>query len=403
MEENVTLGKALEMLLKVTATLPTEMITLAEADGRISARDVLAAQNIPEAARSAVDGYALHGCNLSRPEGMSVKGRLRAGEIPHWPLFPGETEAVVTGSVLPEHTGAVVPMEMVDIKNSRLVVRSESVQAGENIRPAGEDFLAGEGLAHRGTRLTPGLIGALAAFGIDDVAVFRRPRVAVLSLGREIVPHQVVPLSGQVRDCNGPLLRSLIGEQGGLVLAVQTAGGLAEGDAVEDCLSRLLQQTDLLLVIGGGAHGPDDRTYQILRSLGARILYWGMRIKPGSHSGAACPEGKLIIALSGNPTACAVGYHLLVAPVLRLMQCLTPDLLRMTATCQTPIHKQATVQRYLLGYAVSSRGGWQVTASALQKSSMLKPLLSYNCLIELQAGQKYLQEGDQVTIIFTRE
>ncbi|MGB9804793.1 molybdopterin molybdotransferase MoeA, partial [Desulfofundulus sp.] len=316
------------------------------------------------------------------------------------PLSPGQAVGVLTGSPLPAGTGAVIPQESVTVDENRVVFAGK-ISPGSNIRQAGEDFRSGELLVKRGTILDPCMISVLAALGYGEVPVYRRPRVAILSLGHEIVPCYVTPAPGQVRDSNGPLLASLVSRDGGEVIGVEIAGDEKAGGAKKR-LQRLLQNADLVLTIGGTASGACDQALPVLRQTGARPLFWGIRMKPGSHSGAAIHDSRLVISLSGNPAACAVGYQLLAAPVLRAFQRLNPYPYRIHALCTDRFPKKGGPRRFLRGHAVCRQDGWEVKLLPGQKSSMLRSLINWNALIDLPAGHPPLEPGSKVpTLLLT--
>lgn len=351
----------------------------------------------PPHPQASVDGYAVHVDDVGRCSNFKVKEYLRNGDVPGSPLMPGQTAGVVTGGPLPGGTGAVIPQESVAVKGDRAVFTAE-VSPDSNIKQPGEDFRAGELLARRGIRLDPGLLGVLAAFGNSEVPVCRRPRVMILSLGREIVPCHATPAPGQIWDSNGPLLASLVTRDGGQVAGVEVAGD-ENPDGVKERLKKLLKQADLVLTVGGAASGVCDNALLALREIGARLLFWGVRIKPGSHCGAAVWDSKPVISLSGNPAACAVGYQLLAAPVLRAFQALNPFPHRLAALCTDPFPKKGGPRRFLRGYAVCHQDGWRVSLLPGQKSSMLRSLIGWNALVELPAGHPPLEPESQVSVL----
>ncbi len=394
---NVNLEKAQEILLGHVDSLPCELVSLLKALDRVVYRDVFAVHDLPPYPQAAMDGYAVPTGASGGNKSFTVIELLQPGEMPGNPLGPGLVTAVVTGGPLPVGTGAVIPYESARYGEGNVTFAVE-VKPGDNIKPLGEDFLSGDLLARRGDRVNPGLISALAAFGKNEVEVFCHPKVAVLSLGQEIVPSHVKPSAGQRRDSNGPLLAALVSRDGGQVTGVE-AVGVENTAQVEDRLQKLLQQADLVLTTGGAASGVSDQALQVLRQMGAQPLFWGVKIKPGSHSGATVCKGKLIISLSGNPAACAVGYYLLVAPVLRAMQGLSPYLQRLSALCANSFLKKGGPRRFVQGYATCSNEGWMVTVLPGQKSSMMRALIGSNALIELPAGHPPLYEGSKVSVI----
>ncbi|WP_066633498.1 molybdopterin molybdotransferase MoeA [Desulfolucanica intricata] len=394
---DVHLEEAQELLLSCVTPLTCQYVPLPDVLGRVSYQDIYAEHDIPSCSQSAVDGYAVSIDEQVEGTGYMVKERLKPGELPGISLGPGQACGVVTGGPLPAGTGAVVPQELADLKGKRVTFKKE-IQPGSNIKLPGEDFKAGELIAQRGTPLSPGLVGVLAAYGKSKVAVFARPRTAILSLGREIVPYYVVPGPAGIRDSNGPLLAAYVQRAGGEVAAVEAAGD-DNPSQVKYLLEKLLKQADIVITTGGAASGVCDQALSLLRETGARPLFWGVKIKPGSHSGAVSYNSKLIISLSGNPAACAVGFHLLAAPVLRALQGLTPQAERLTAVCTNPFLKRGGPRRFIRGNVFCGQKGWQVAILPGQKSSMLRSLINCNALIDLPAGHSPVEEGEEVSVI----
>ena len=397
MLSNIKLEEAQEILLSLAAPLPEETLPLLQTPGRVIARDLYADHDLPPCPQAVVDGYAINTEPANAPQSYDLIEILRPGKKPDFPLHPGQAASVLTGSPLPSGTLAVVPQEITRLESNRVLI-SEKILPGENIKPQGEDFKAGDLLVAQGTRLEPGALGVLAAYGINKVPVIKKPRVAVLSLGQNIVPYDRVPEPGQMRDSNGPLLAAFVMRDGGQVTGL-TVTGAEDASNLRVHLEKLLQQADLVITTGGAATGAYDKAVYMLKHIGARLLFWGVKIKPGAHSGAAICNTKFIIALSGNPAACAVGYHLLAAPVLRALQGLNPHYRRLPASCSNSFPKKAATRRFLHGYAESSDGKWQVTILPGQKSSMLRALLRSNALIDLPPGHPPVEKGQSLSII----
>ncbi len=398
MLENVKLEEAQELILDFIKPLPAESVPLLEALGRIICRDAYAEYDLPACEQSAVDGFAVSENEKEKAHNYIVREFLKPGEMPASALNPGQAAGVVTGGPVPGGTAAVVPYEITRLAGNQLHFTGDLVP-GENIKPRGEDFRKGDLLARQGTVLNPGLIGALAAFGKSEVFVHRRPRVAILGLGQGIVPCQTMPLPGQLRDSNGPILAALAQRDGGQVASIELVG---DGDLtqIKTQTEKLLRQSDILLTTGGTASGECDQALRAVRQTGAKLLFWGVRIKPGSHSGAAVYDDKLIISLSGNPAACAAGYHLLAAPVLRLLQGLNPYPEYVTAVCTSSFLKKGGPRRFIQANLEINKEGLKVTIMPGQKSSMLRGLLNNgNALIDLPAGHPPLEAGAEVSVI----
>jgi molybdopterin molybdotransferase len=395
--KNVKLEEAQDILLSLVTPLPGETVPLLQSLGRVAARDLYTDQNLPSCPQAVVDGYAVCPGDDNGSLGYAIKEQLSPGKTATSPLGPGQAVYVSTGCELPAGTTAVVPYEVARLAGER-VFFTEEILPGENIRQPGEDFQAGTLLVSRGMRLSPGIISALAAFGKSKVTVFRRPKVAVLGLGGGIVSYHHIPERGQIRDSNGPLVAALALQDGGQVTNVEVSGDESPS-FLKEHLENLLQQADLVITTGGAAAGAYDQATYTFKNMGAHLLFWGIKIKPGSHSGVAVVNNKIIIALSGNPAACATGYHLLAGPVLRAMQELTPYPRAITATCTSDFNKEGGPRRFVQGYAVCDDSGWRVNILPGQKSSMLQALTKSNALIDLPAGSPPVEAGQKVKII----
>lgn len=394
---NIHLEQAQEELLKNIAPPAAEPVSIMQALGRVATRDIHAPNSLPSCPQSAVDGFAIHKGDVSGGRSLLVSGYLRAGEVPALPLVPGQTVGVVTGGILPQGTGAVIPEEQAKIIEDHLSFLGE-ISPGNNIKQTGEDFRAGELLVRSGTTLTPGLISLLAAFGCSRISVYRRPQVAILSLGEQIVPCGSAIAPGQIPDSNGPLLSALAMRDGGEVAAVEITGS-QEPAAIKEHLIRLLRKSDLVLSTGGTYAGVCIDVRRQLQQDRGTPLFWGVRMKSGDHSGAVVWDAKPILFLSGNPAACAVGYQSLAAPVLRSLQGLDPYPRRCTAVCTNSFPQTGGLRRFVRGHAVCDHNGWQVTVLPGQKSSMLRSLINCNALIDLPAGNPPLESGAKVSII----
>lgn len=397
MLKNIKLEEAQDTLLSLITTLPHETIPLLQSLDRVTYREVFADSNLPPCPQAVVDGYAVNADPAGAPETYELTELLKPGERSKYPLLPGQAAGVATGGPLPAGTVAVIPQETARVE-ANCVASTGRFLPGENIKQPGEDFRTGDLLVSSGTRLGPGAIGVLAAYGHGKVAVIRKPRVAVLGLGQGVVPYQAAPEPGQVRDSNSPLLAALVMRDGGQVTGLAATGAECAINLKEH-LEILLQQSDLIITTGGAASGVYDQAIYMLRHVGARLLFWGVKIKPGAHSGAALCNRKFIIALSGNPAACAVGYHLLARPVLLALQGLNPHPQHIMASCKNSYPKKTGTRRFLQGYADSDEGKWGVTIIPGQKSSMLQAVLKSNALVELPQGRPPVEAGQDLAVI----
>ena len=389
---NISLEEAQNQILQHSHPLDTENISILSALGRVSAADINAPVDLPGGDQSAVDGYALGGVR----DIYQLNGEGKPGEISLVQLQPGQTWAVSTGGNLPGGTTAVIPHEKTVLRNDCLYPREE-IKPGNNIKQAGEDFRRGSRLVSQGRVLDAAEISLLAAFGITNIEVYRQPRVAVLCLSQNIVSWQANPQPGQMRDSNGPLLGSLVMRDGGIPVACHTFESVK--DSFKDTAEKLLEQCDILIVNGGTYADGDNEAATLMKALGAEVLYWDVPVQPGSHTGFSLYHSRQIFALSGNPAACAVGYHLFVVPSLKAMQGLDPGLKRITAVCSNGFTKKAGSRRLVRGHLVWTDKGWRVAVLPGQKPSMIRSLLQCNALIDIPAGSPPLEAGQEVSVI----
>jgi molybdopterin molybdotransferase len=328
--------EARRRLAEAAQAVGTERVPLAGALGRVLAADVVAPEDLPRFARSAVDGYAVHATDLAgarpgTPALLLLGPAVVMGEAALAPLSSGQAVAVATGARVPPGTDAVVMVERtVLLPGDAGAARPEQLQvlealaAGRNLVAQGEDVRVGTTLVGQGRRIAPRDLALLAAVGISDLLVTRRPRVAVLSSGAELVPAAAQPGAGGVRDVNLPALAAAAGAAGALV----TSAGIVPDDpaVVSRTVGTLAEAHDLVLITGGTSVGAADHTAEALHLLGARTLFHGVAIRPGRPTLAAQLGDTLIIGLPGVPAAAQVVFEVFVRAVLaRLGGVAQPD------------------------------------------------------------------------------
>lgn len=311
------MGEALERLLTLAdgARLEgTECVPLAAADGRVLAEALHAASDLPPWPNSAMDGYALAQADWVG-EPMEVSQRIFAGHSPT-PLKPGTCARIFTGAPVPEGADCVQMQENAQVDDDGRVHFMRPVKAGLNIRPRGQECTAGERVLEAGTRLGPIELGLAATLGAAHVTVIRKPRVAVLSTGDELVALGEPLGPGQIYNSNRTLLCSWLARTG---CEVVDAGIIVDDLALtRDALARL-HEVDLILTTGGVSVGEADYLGQALRE-GGQLSLWKLAIKPGKPLTVGHYQGTVVIGLPGNPASTLVTFALLARPyLLRLM------------------------------------------------------------------------------------
>lgn len=317
----VTVEAMRQMLMGFSPLTDTEAIPVEEALSRVCAHDITAPEHLPARSRSAMDGYAVcaqdtFGASESLPAYLDLAGSIRidAKDIPALP--PGACMELPTGASLPPHADAVVMVEHTQHLGPDTVEIRRSVTPGDNVLLVGEDVRMGAQAISRGTRLRAQDLGLLAALGVHTLPVVRRPRVAVLSTGDELVPISATPRPGQIRDVNGPVIRALVRQHGGVPLDL----GLVRDDeaSLRDALCQGIDAgADLLCISGGSSVGVRDLTVRVLESLDAHILAHGIAMAPGKPTIVARWQNRPVLGLPGQMASAFVVLWVLGIPLLR--------------------------------------------------------------------------------------
>jgi len=345
------------------APLGEERIALARALGRVLAATVVAPVDVPGFDRSNVDGFALrsedtHGAAEEDVRTLALTGeRLSPGVAPQMPVVAGTATTVATGGMLPRGADAVVMIEHTEVDPPAGLRVSRAVAPGENLSHAGTDIARGETVLRAGQVLSSREIGVLAALGLAEVTVWRRPRVAILSTGDEIVApgHPLPP--GAVYDSNAAILAAAVEELGCEPVPL----GIVRDDdaALAQALERALRE-DAVVLSGGTSKGAGDLSYRVVARLGEPgIVAHGVALKPGKPVCLAVAQGRPVAILPGFPTSAIFTFHEFVAPVLRAFAGLAAER-RATVRARVPmrINSERGRTEYLLVGLIQGAEGW---------------------------------------------
>lgn len=305
-----------------------ENAPLEAAVGRRLAQDVCSDTPWPATDRSAMDGFAVRAGSSGLRAGtrLGVVGECLAGHPFAGIVEDGQAIRIMTGAVVPQSVDCVVPVENTSGYGGSDVTLTVDAARGDNIRPMGSEVAMGQRLLAAGTRIGAAEIGALAVLGIDPVPVFRRPRVAILATGDEVVEIHRVPNPHQVRNSNAPALAAQVAEAGGEALPLGIARDRQQ--ELRASLAKGLSEAEVLVTIGGVSKGTHDLVHRLLAELGVEQIFHGVAIKPGKPAFfgrlARDPCPAFVFGLPGNPASCFTMFHLLVAPLLARL-CGAPD------------------------------------------------------------------------------
>lgn len=324
----ITLVEHRERALALTRVLESEVVPLADACGRGLAAAVFAAIPVPPWTNSAMDGYAVRFDDVAAArEGSPVKLRvtadLPAGSGSNPEIGPGEAARIMTGAPVPDSTDTIVPVEMTDGGTDQVQINLFP-ERGRHIRHAGEDRAAGDLISAAGTELTPEAIAAIASAGVGEVKVSKRPRVAVVSTGDELITPGDPLTRGQIPDSNA-LLISFLARDAGAVSTVAHAGD--KSGELAAVLERTVPDCDVLVMTGGVSVGAYDPVKELFAE-DPSVRFDRVAMQPGKPQalGRLAGDGPLLFGLPGNPVSAWVSFQVFVRPALRKMQGLTHPL-----------------------------------------------------------------------------
>ncbi|AMJ58901.1 molybdopterin molybdotransferase MoeA [Bosea sp. PAMC 26642] len=298
----------------VAAVAETEIVTLAQADGRVLAEDVVAGLDLPPFANSAVDGYAVRFEDLSvtGETRLPLSGRVAAGTDAAGTLAEGVAVRVFTGAPMPPLADTVFMQEDV-LLDGGFVVLPQGLKRGANARPAGEDIASGETALKAGRRLRPQDVAALAALGLTRATVRRRPRVAIFSTGDELTEPGIPLAPAAIYDANRTLLAALVARAGAEVVDL----GILRDEPVSLAarLTEAAASCDLILTSGGVSTGEEDHVKAAVESAGS-LVFWRIGIKPGRPVAVGVIAGTPFVGLPGNPVAVFVTFAFVARPLI---------------------------------------------------------------------------------------
>ena len=385
-----------------------EEVELAAAHARILAAPLVAPEDVPGFLRATMDGYAVRakdtfGASVGAPQYLEIKGEVPMGVAPDRGVGGGETLRVPTGAMLPEGADAVVMIEYTaEHPDGTLEVR-RAVAPGENVLQPGEDVARAEVLFPAGRRLRPQEVGLLAALGIRRLEAYKKPRVAIISSGDEIVPLDQRPGPGQVRDSNAYLAAAQVAEWGGLPKMY----GIIPDDfaALRKTLAAALEEADLILISGGSSVGTRDLTLSAIQALpGAEVLVHGVALRPGKPTilAALGPGGKKpLLGLPGHPASAAVVMEVLGRPLL-LSLCGLTDPAPWGRTIMAQLSRNlagATGREDYVRVRLRREGDTVWADPVLGPSGLLSPLVKSDGLVMIPLGLEGLFKGETVTVI----
>lgn len=393
------------LLARVPPAIGEETSPVRAAGGRVLARDALAGVDLPEFPRAVVDGFAVRaadtfGASPGLPAFLRVVGEVLMGQAATVEVGAGTAVRIPTGGMVPAGADAVVMIEQTDAVGEETIEVFRAAAPFDGMVRQGDDVRAGAALVRAGGRLRPQDLGALCAAGVTEVAVYRRPRVAVIPTGDEVVPPEQSPAPGQVRDVNSTALRAAVEEAGGEGVSFPIVPD--DPERLREAVASALETTDLVLLAGGSSVGACDWTVDVLTGFpGAELLVHGIAIRPGKPAIVVAIGNRLLVGLPGNPvSALLVFRQFLRAYLARLSgetRALPPEkLVRATlaANCASDPGKEDYVRVRL---EQAPDGTW-LAEPILGKSTLIAPLVEADGLVVIPVSVEGLEAGATVEV-----
>ncbi len=398
----LSVAEAIQIVRQQTHTLPVEQVSLPHALGRVLAQDIVADSDLPPFDRSQMDGYAVRAVDAqAAPVRLRIVGESAAGRGWHNQLEEGQAVRIMTGAPVPEGADSVQQVELAhELKDGTVVELLESVETGKSIVKRGAEIQAGETVLTAGTRINAAMMAVLAAFGYATVNVFRRPRVAVLATGTELVSVDQKPGRDQIRDSNNYSIAAYAELAGATIERLPLTGD--ETSLLKNQIAKAAENCDVIVTSGGVSMGVYDVTKVALKELDAELFFERVALRPGKPTiFARLPNGTLAFGLPGNPVSVAVTFNLFARTSLLAMQGATePALKRETALLARKVKGTADRESYLPVQLTTNDDG-ELIAFPLKwgGSSDFVAFALTTALAIVQAGTKVVEAGTLVNVV----
>jgi molybdopterin molybdotransferase len=398
--------EALKLLLTVEP-VGTEQIASVKGRARVLAEDLHSAVDLPHFHRAAMDGYAVRardtfGASQSLPAYLKLAGVVEMGKEAVQSLAPGTAIRISTGGMMPPQADAVVMVEYTDETEAGLVEVHRGVSPWQNVIQIGDDIKKGELVFARGRRLRAHDLGALTGVGISSIAVFKKPRIALISTGDEIVDADTEPLPGQVRNINQHSLAGLIEDCGG---ELRDWGVVRdERRALGEAIGAALEWGDLVLLSGGSSMGAKDIALETILSFAdSEFIFHGISIAPGKPTIFAKACAKPILGLPGYPVSALVIFDLFAAPLIRRLGGEKIDVLQRfartaRARLKTNIASQIGREDYVR-VTLERQGNTLLATPLPSKSGAIFTLVKADGMVRIEMNQDGLEQGEEIEVI----
>ncbi|MCH5461216.1 molybdopterin molybdotransferase MoeA [Lactobacillus sp. LC28-10] len=392
----ISIDEAQEKINQVKLPIQTETIPVEEANHRVLATAITSPYAYPHFRRSGVDGFAIRDSDdHDYPKTFKVVGNIPAGETFDGPLGENETARIMTGAFVPDNADKVIMLEKTTaVDNNEQLIKIMGTEKHSNISEIGSEFVQGQELIAADTELNPGGLAILSAFGIREVTVFKRPTVAIITTGSELIQPDEPLQAGKIYNSNGPMIKNLVAESGGEVTRYEQL--VDDSDLLKASLQKAIAENDIVITDGAVSVGDFDFVGDAARSADI-LLFNKIKMRPGSVTTAFVENKTLVMALSGNPGACFTGFYLYVEPVLRRFVHQKTRIQQTTAILAAPYHKTNNFDRVLRCQFQMNSDGLKVYPNGSDQSGALGNLQTTTCLVKIPHSKTPIEVDTEVT------
>lgn len=398
--DRIELEDALALIRSHTPSPDITELELEALSGEILAEPVRALHDQPPFPRSPLDGYAIRGSDSTgaschSPVTLRVIGKLCAGDGASFQVNPGEAVRIMTGARIPDNATAVIRQEDTDLGMGQVRLYA-SVKDGQNYCQQGEDYRSGDLLLKSGSPLSASAIALLASNGISRVRVYRKPRVAIITTGDELVPAGTPLSPGKIYNTNRYMLQARLRELGVDSITVHVPDRISD---VMDALEKCINQADVCITTGGVSVGEKDIMHDVLKDSESQIIFRGIRLKPGSPAHFALLHETPVLALSGNPFAASATFEILGRMILHLLSGGSISYChKVRALLKNDFPKSSPQRRFIRAFCMNTEHGRTVSVPAHHGSGQIASLNGCNCMIDIPAGSDPLRAGSDVCV-----
>ncbi|MFO7980681.1 MAG: molybdopterin molybdotransferase MoeA [Candidatus Aminicenantes bacterium] len=385
----ILLEEAQKILNETPVRPDVELVKLDKAVGRILAQDIVSKINMPPFNKSAMDGYAVISGDPS--ERFKVIETIPAGKVPQKKVHPGECAKVMTGGIVPEAANRVIMRELTEEENGYMRVTGK--EKNKNVCLAGEDIKKGDKVLEKGVCIRPQEVGVVASMGLEQVKVYKKPQVGVISTGSELVPPGESINQSQIYDSNSYSLSAQVQKSG--VRLFDRRMVLDDPDKIKKAVSDILDSCDVLLISGGVSMGDFDYVPSILKKLGFTLHFEKVAIKPGKPTVFGTKDYQYIFGVPGNPVSTFVVFELFIKPFLLRMMGHNYEPFFMTGILKESIRRRKTQRASYI--PVECREGF-IKNLPYHGSAHIHALTRANALLCVPKGVKEIKAGSQVHV-----